>query len=634
MKHWKWSLLATSSILGLIADSEGVRAQQVVTGNAINITANNGTAALFLNQATVSGMVTNSGTVSPGAATTGGTIAALALYQSSVGGGITNGGLLQATSGASANHFGILVGAGSSIGGGITNSGTLSVSTINATEYGIVVRGQGTVAGGVVNKNTISLNGGGAAYGLYIQSGAVIAAGGITNAGRFTAMGAGTVRVIDITGTLAITGTSSLPGGISNSGTLQGSSTGASAYGIDLRGSNHGGITVTGGITNSGTITINTTAPVNAYVAQGISLANTHITGGIADSGLINVDAGTGANSGAGITLGLSMVSGDILVPATGAIIVTGGKAASGITLSITTLSGSITNQGKITATAGGGAAFGIKVIGTTGTLGLGPGRLSGNIVNSGTIAATGGEGVGILVSNATIVGGITNSGTLTGSTAAIDLSHANGATTILETGGVLGAVNFSNFGDTLTATGGTLTGAIAGGSGPGAANEAVNVPSGTFTLSSSGAIGTPLLPVAHFALGSGATLGFVLTSNTSAGAFGTIKAQQVTLSTGGLIQLSLNGAFPTIAPNSTQTLIYVDAILATKTLVNNLRPDAVKVNTVNLVTPTGQSLSFTGAIQTDKTNGNALDLVLTEQRAGSPPPPPAPPPPPPSPPT
>jgi outer membrane autotransporter protein len=123
----------------------------------------------------------------------------------------------------------------------------------------------------------------------------------------------------------------------------------------------------------------------------------------------------------------------------------------------------------------GGGRAVGIQ-IGATGLNEGAPGAFKGAVVNSGTITAIGlgtaggttpVSGIGI-ATNVPILGGITNTGTIIGSTASIDLTQETGGSTVInQAGGALvGNVNLSANADVLDFSGGLIVNAVTAPSG------------------------------------------------------------------------------------------------------------------------------------------------------------------------
>ena len=85
--------------------------------------------------------------------------------------------------------------------------------------------------------------------------------------------------------------------------------------------------------------------------------------------------------------------------------------------------------------------------------------------MNAGFIGVPGAPGkTGILVSGGQLGQPITNTGTIAGTVAAIDVSGASAATTIMQSAGtIMGAIKLSANADTLTVNGGTILGDIVG---------------------------------------------------------------------------------------------------------------------------------------------------------------------------
>ena len=147
------------------------------------------------------------------------------------------------------------------------------------------------------------------------------------------------------------------------------------------------------------------------------------------------------------------------------AITVTGGASATGFYVENFT-GGSVTNSGTLTATAPGGAAYGIRASGAWGT--------AAQITNSGTITAQ--HAISIFNSGNTTAQSplvqITNTGTINGDID-LGLGHTGAVTsagtgsTIHNTGAINGPIHLSTVSnDVYDGRGGTLTGAITLGGG------------------------------------------------------------------------------------------------------------------------------------------------------------------------
>jgi len=377
--------------------------------NAGTISANRG---IFLaNSAAVSGGISNSGTIS--AADLG-----IDVISATFSGGISNRGTI------SAGDAGILVGPILGTGtvpnfaGGITNSGTIKAGT-----SGILIINQATFAGGITNSGTILSGKTGIAVGLgRFGKNPTFFSGGITNSGTIEASEIG-----------IFVSPTTFSGGITNSGTI----ISAKSNGIFVFSSTS---TFSGGITNSGTVS----------VVDGIVVASQTFSGGVTNSGTI-VGSDRGIVDAAATFLGGVTNSGIIATAHTGIFLVGGHQSfPSGTINAGISFSGGIFNSGTITANSAGINVFQISTF-------------SGGITNSGTIVAKTGIVVGS--SALTFLGAITNSGTISGTGGtAIDVSAANNAITINQTGGLIsGAVKLSAFADQLNISGGTINGSIIG---------------------------------------------------------------------------------------------------------------------------------------------------------------------------
>jgi uncharacterized protein with beta-barrel porin domain len=400
---------------------------------------------LIENNAVVSNGISNGGTISSGYS------GIEVVSVSSFAGGISNSGTITQYF----NGNGIVVGDASTFAGGIGNSGLIA-----STGVGILVAHVGSFVGGISNGGTITSTNVLGHDGIVVESvtnfGSSSTGGGITNTGKISLTSTG-ILVFNV---------STFAGGITNSGSISASVFGGIAV--------YGGTTFANGITNSGMITGS---------RSGIFVKNVStFSGGIANSGHISGSFGIGIYGG-------SIFSGNIVNSSTGTIAgaFANGVGGSGIGVSsISTFAGGINNAGRISASnygiavsnmaqfgensAGGGivnsgtitvtsagVADGIRIggVGSVGTF-------FGGITNSGTITAL----TGIALTGVTFAAGsaIVNSGTITGTVAAIDASGATSPITINQTGGLIsGAVKLSAYADVLNISGGTINGSIIG---------------------------------------------------------------------------------------------------------------------------------------------------------------------------
>ena len=344
--------------------------------NAGQITASGyGNGIFVTNQATVSGGINNSGTITAalGNGILIGSTSTLSVTISSFGGGITNSGTITASTGTgivvgdrSANNVTITI---STFAGGITNSGTIS-----AGQNGIFVGGAVAAFGAAIS-TTISNFSGGITNGTSgsITAGNIgILVGGTANAGasvKFSTFSGG----ISNSGTISagnigiyVNDVSTFFGGISNSGTI----TAAGGPGIAINNvAQFGSTTAGGGVVNTGTV---------SAAGAGISVANVAtFVGNISNAGTI-----TGA-TGVVIGAGVNFAAGAVIVNS-GTITGTGGVAidASNATTAVTIdqNAGTITGALKLSAHAdvlnvnGGVIAGNITGSGSTDTVNFQPG--------------------------------------------------------------------------------------------------------------------------------------------------------------------------------------------------------------------------------------------------------------------
>ena len=133
------ALLATTSIAALLLGAAPVEAGGLSFSNnpmvpVVNNPVNTTITSIVINGSTVTGAMTNMGTITPGLSVNAGPglfdADAILVLNGSIGGGILNSGAIAATA-TSGGANGILT-VGSIIGGGITNTGTIgATSTTN-----------------------------------------------------------------------------------------------------------------------------------------------------------------------------------------------------------------------------------------------------------------------------------------------------------------------------------------------------------------------------------------------------------------------------------------------------------------------------------------------------------------------
>jgi outer membrane autotransporter protein len=441
-------LLATSSVAALVVGgSAPARAAcgNVISGSSGPYTNPTGTTipCVTFSNATVTGNVSNAGTITPGSPT------GILMSNSTVNGAVTNSGSIVV------DGDGILVSNGAQVSGGISNSGTISANAVFGD--GISINGVSIFSGGISNSGTISAN---VLFGDGISvNGVSIFSGGISNSGTISAnavFGDG----------ISVDGVSIFSGGISNSGTI--SMAGHSATGISVNVSSF-----SGGISNSGTISAN-----GAVFADGIRVNGvTSFASGISNSGTISAVASAPSSSAfaTGISVsGVSTFAGGIRNGSTGIITQTldtsGSANFTGAGIGITnggTFSGGVSNAGTISASVsvtglGRATAYGINVNGVT--------SFAGGISNSGTISAVASAAsgsafaTGISVSGVSaFAGGISNSGTIS--------AHSSGISSTIPVGIAVGTFLGANIVSTFAggiSNSGTITaaGSVFGGEG------------------------------------------------------------------------------------------------------------------------------------------------------------------------
>lgn len=465
----------------------------------------------------VSGTLAGGITNSPTGAITGGQNGIAVLTAGSVT-GVVNAGSING------GQYGIVVSA-SSMTGTITNSGSITgnnagvsvqtngtvVSIVNSGyihggSSGVSVNGPGASVSSIVNNGSLSMISGGS-NGIFVGNGGSV--GSINNAGTITS-GAFGIHLINGTITLGITNGGLISGSDNTGIDLQNSTIGAlsNLLGANITGSSAGlnafGSSI-GQLLNAGTIS----------GMNGIVLSVSTVAGGITNSGLISgvnssgisllaSTIGTLSNVlGGNITGGLVGLnaSGSSLGPLLNAGMISGGY---GMTLVNSTITGGLTNSGHISGTLYSGLTSTQSTI-TGGIRNLAGGVISGasgislinthldTLLNAGTITGISQDGVaifgttitgigstpaisnsgnisaplaGLFFDNATITGGVVNSGILSGATyAGIILAGTSltGGITNLAGGVISGASGIAVFDGSIdfitNAAGATLTG-------------------------------------------------------------------------------------------------------------------------------------------------------------------------------
>ncbi|HLH90191.1 MAG TPA: autotransporter domain-containing protein [Xanthobacteraceae bacterium] len=429
----------TSTVTGQISNAGTIS----VSGTGIKIDTNS----------VVTNGVVNRGTITAGTSGAGINVTGVATFA----GGVTNAGSITAgTRGAGLAVVGV-----SAFSGGMTNTGSITAGSV-----GMVVTTTSTFIGGITNAGTISAGN----VGIGIQAGTFV--GGVSNSGTINAFLAG----IQVGPSCGCTNATSFSGGINNSGTI-------SAIGVGIGVSNL--TAFSGGISNSGTVSL---VGATAIRVEAIST----FIGGISNSGTI-----VGGSSGAGIGVGhVNTFTGGITN--SGTIVAGSGRAVIGVN-AFGTFTGGIVNTGTL---VGGISAVGIGVLGgssfgggisnaglihssavdgiavndlslftggisNSGTItraqnGINIGAVStfsGGITNSGRIAAL---SLGIIVEAQSFDGHIVNTGTISAANA-IWLAGGNAITIDQNAGLIAGNIRFSTNGDTLNVRGGTINGDIIG---------------------------------------------------------------------------------------------------------------------------------------------------------------------------
>jgi fibronectin-binding autotransporter adhesin len=308
-------LLATTSIAALLLGAATpAQAGQAVTNTTVATVTNpagQATTSIVITGSTVTGAITNAGTIAPGkvGVDPNGSTAALLVENSSVGGGIANTGTI-AVNGANQRPIGIDI-VGSIVTGGLANRGTINATTTNLIAVGIQIDAASTITGDIVNKGVITASAasGGVATGLSI-SGSVT--GGVVNNGTITAA----EGVNGLNATKAIFIFATIGSGYTNTGTLLATSRKGAATGVVVEGS-----ILAGGISNTGTIIAS-----GGRTGLGIDLL-TQSPGGITNTGTI---------FGSTDSLKLSDPSGTLVVTQAAGALIGGVEGSNSFTLNVT----------------------------------------------------------------------------------------------------------------------------------------------------------------------------------------------------------------------------------------------------------------------------------------------------------
>ncbi|MBV1887631.1 MAG: hypothetical protein KUG61_11155, partial [Parvibaculaceae bacterium] len=474
---------------GLTADLTGgiiVESTATVTGFTTSLGAL-GTGILVHTGADISGGLDNSGTIS------GGANGVLVTDGASLSGASANSGTIYGAAAAIAIGDGALTTEANTMGA-LTNTGVIGLNAAadEVSAKGILVNGSGSDITGVITNNNIIV---GSATVINVDNGGDIS-GGITNTGMIGQVAVtGPATVTALIG-IKVEGSGDISGTITNSGTILAVNTAVLVSSA----------AISGGIVNSGGISGNAAIKLTAGTLGSTANVGLNNSGAISGNAAIDINAGSTVygitNSGAifstaadaAIDLDASQVEGDITnsgriganvgatvlndvgidfydTDSSGGIINTGIIAGTDIAISLdlgSDLSGAITNNtggtiGTFTgATAAQQATTGILVfrgssvaggIDNTGTIfGTAKGIYLGEDSTLGATATAGivnnalglisGGTTGIDIDKSTVLGGISNTGTIVGGNVGIALSNndsAGSATIVASLTNVLG---------------------------------------------------------------------------------------------------------------------------------------------------------------------------------------------------
>ncbi len=386
------SLLATTSLAALLLGAPAHAGQSFTNAGVATVTnpAGQATTSIVITGSTVTGAVTNAGTIAPGKATPNGTTAALFVANSTVGGGIVNSGTIDAKGGQTA--AGILI-SGGTVSGGITNTGSINATGTlpgNAVNPGLQANGLNLVTGGVftgaidnggmiLSQGTalLSFTGEGIFLPTVAVNGEAITASGGSNSPTGGQITSTITNTATIGATLAVTSAFSVSGRgfASAANNANGLSVTAGGGSATIVGATAAGGSISGGITNAGTITASL-SHMAALTATAVSAARSNASA----TGLIATASGGVANAsmtaaGGGSINGNITNSGSIMVSAAGDTTVT--APANSVTSASTSVFG-------LFVSANGGSS----PVSATQAVARG-GNFAGNITNAGTITAS-----------------------------------------------------------------------------------------------------------------------------------------------------------------------------------------------------------------------------------------------------
>ena len=387
---------------------------------------------------------------------------AVAVASGTLSGNVSNAGTIKASAlGTSVTGAatGLRVNlSGGHLTGNVVNAGKITVAAkttgttaaLSGFALGIDVNGTGSLTGNIVNSGKIKASGT-FAVGIFAGN-TVTITGNVTNSGTISVKATGSTGA----GATGVEIRNMLVGTFKNAGTIKASASGTNFSAIGFRAS----YVSSGNISNSGKIAV--TASGVTFNAVGVSASYVR-TGDIVNSGRISVAASGTSFNARGIRVN-NTITGTITNAGTIKVTASGTSFnATGVVVD-NNVNGSIKNSGKISVAASGTTlnARGIKV----------DGNATGSIVNAGTIKVAGTTtgsatvGTGIRVQGA-VGGAITNSGLISAPQGIV--ATGNFANSVINSGTIRAgattrnAIALGSGNDTVTIAGGQITGVIDG---------------------------------------------------------------------------------------------------------------------------------------------------------------------------
>ncbi len=368
--------------------------------------------------------------------------------------------------------------------GAVTLNSAGTIRTAGADSLALLVRAGGPAT---ISTNTVTSNGF-AIYGVSANAISLTTTGATSANGRAIQISsAGTTGDVTVVTNGAVSTTTQPPFGTTSAGILAGqlnaANTGSTRVttnaAVTVSSSGTRGISALQASTaGSGTVTVNVNANVNATstTQRAVTAVLAEATSGavaINQAAASTVTATGGGNGTSAVSaLQANSTSGAIGIASAGTVVMTNGGVQQSAAILAQTATGTVTINQTGSVSANGANSFGIGVLragaGTTTItatnatattpgfgfgIGVAGGRANITVASGGTVNG-GGAGILLLGTGAST---ITNNGTIRAlSNIAVDATKAAGGVTLINAAGgeIVGALNLSGLGDTVTNTG------------------------------------------------------------------------------------------------------------------------------------------------------------------------------------